>query len=112
MSLNENIITVKAPKDISTEEHLNLLKISEKNIMLQPDSSVLMLTILGERNGNQEMINNHRAFSKRVSHKIKKSAVVGAGLTTGIVIKGIQLLTNREIKTFSTESEATSWLKS
>ncbi len=112
MSLNENIITIKAPKGITTEEHLKILNEGEKHILSQPDSSVLMLTILGEKTGNKEIINNHRAFSKRVSPKIKKSAVIGAGLATGIIIRGIQLLTNRDIKTFPTEEEAVNWLQS
>lgn len=112
MITNGNIVTIKAPKGISVVEHLAILNEGEKHIMTQPDKSVLMLTVLGEKTGNQEMINNHRAFSKKVSPKIKKSAVIGAGLATGIVIKGIQLLTSREIKTFNSEKDAVSWLKS
>lgn len=112
MLLNGNITTVRVKKGITVEEHKNILKEAEEKIFSQPDKSVLMLTILEERVGNKIIIENHKAFSKKVSPKIKKSAVIGVSLVTDIAIKAIKLLTKRDIKTFSTESEAIQWLKS
>lgn len=110
--MSETIVRIIVEEGISTEEHREKLNKAESFIMSKGDKSVLMLTILEEKSGNSQIVENHKAFSKRVSPKIKKSAVVGLSLASGIALKTIKLVTGRQIKAFSSENEAVNWLRS
>lgn len=110
--MSEKIVRLKFEENITEAEHKERLGNAQNFILSKPDNSVLMLTILEEKLGNGNMVENHKIFSKSVSPKIRKSAVVGASLATGIAIKAIQVLTGRSIKTFRTVEEAVDWLRS
>lgn len=110
--MSEKIVRLRFEENITEAQHKERLKKAQSFILTRPDKSVLMLTILEEKLGNSTMVENHKNFSKSVSHKIDKSAVVGASLVTGIAIKAIQVLTGRSIKTFSSEEAAVNWLNS
>lgn len=83
ISLSEKIVRIVVDEGISTQEHMDKLSKAESFIM-----------------------------SKRVSPKIKKSAVVGLSLASGIALKTLNLVTGCQIKAFPSEDDPAHWLRS
>jgi hypothetical protein len=82
-------------------------------IVLKDNRPVFTFSTFNERNfATPKVMRHFENVNRQVKHLIKKQALLGLRPTQKIILKGLNLILNRELRSFDTKEECIAYLVS
>ncbi len=105
----KNIVVVDIAHTAPAET-ISALKEAQKRIAENPPKSILMLTDVTDTTYNKDVSAAIQDFSAKNTPYVMRSAVVGVDGLKQVLLRTVNLITRREIKSFPSRQEALDWL--